>query len=187
MTQGSNTGAMAKTRSDITLWRPGNLPTYEPCVCRVKLQTTRPDNLSLPMTHSLMLPCVCMRRSLFLCLSKMYPKKKKKKAVTFKNQRQENRGRDKSKQAISQLSDSFPSLPAVQGLSRVRCGVQHQFLAEGEPLTDNCAHLNSGCLESRKHPCVKISQRQSYTKKQDLLRSPKPLLQNSTLKWMIKS
>lgn len=33
MMQSGIIGAMAKTRADISASRPGNLPTYEPCVC----------------------------------------------------------------------------------------------------------------------------------------------------------
>ena len=58
---------MAKTRSDITLWRSGNLPTYETVRTSAEAANTstkrRPDNLSLPLTHSLMLMWVSVSMS----------------------------------------------------------------------------------------------------------------------------
>lgn len=81
----------------------------ELCVCRLKLQTTvrvcLPDNLSLPLTHSLRLTCASVRKRGFRSLnlgSKTPSVKRSTVRKLFKNG-----GKYQSKQVISQLSDSY--------------------------------------------------------------------------------
>lgn len=85
MTQGSTVTSVQWQR----LWEPTYVWTVRILGKATDDSKRQPDNLSLPLTHSPMLVCVCMRKSVF-----MYQKR----TVSFKNRRQKNKtGRDKSK------------------------------------------------------------------------------------------
>lgn len=127
VTQGGSIGTVARTGSDITPKRSGSLPTYEPCACWIEVQTTlrrQPDYLSLPLTHSLMLVCVCMRKSVCMCLWIHIVKYVEKEPSAV-------RARDKHEKENNLWADWLIAVShADQGLSRDRCGLQQHFWLE---------------------------------------------------------